>query len=350
MSNFIYQERHKEHSESGIDFSWDKTHSEKIADQVYFNQQYQLLIAKYDNANARILRCSNGEKVTFLPLLIKQVGQESYEAYSAYGYGGFSGELTFTSNDISALNLFLSSEGIIAVFLRHSPYLSNHLLLPNDLSYLNRYTYASELKSESSFENYLRGLPQKLRWSANYAHRKGLNIVFHPLNKCSIETIDSFYLKYAALMTKKATSSYYHFTSEFFQNHQKYLGSSCEFAEIKDIDDHSLGGAFFLLDSSGWIHYHLSAVCKDALKRQGMELLMLSALYRFGAHGYLKLHLGGGHSLDESDGLSRFKSKFAHQKLEYHCSKLICDKSRYISERSRLPLTNPSLFLISDAR
>jgi hypothetical protein len=62
------------------------------------------------------------------------------------------------------------------------------------------------------------------------------------------------------------------------------------------------------------------------------------------------LHLGGGHRLDETDGLSRFKVKFGTERLRFSCTKLVCDEVRYQRERARLPLKQPNLFLISDAR
>lgn len=77
---------------------------------------------------------------------------------------------------------------------------------------------------------------------------------------------------------------------------------------------------------------------------------MLSALHRYGQRGLTALHLGGGHALDESDGLSRFKSKFADRKLEFHCSAIVCNADAYAHERDRLPLAHPLFFLISDAR
>jgi hypothetical protein len=62
------------------------------------------------------------------------------------------------------------------------------------------------------------------------------------------------------------------------------------------------------------------------------------------------MHLGGGHALDESDGLSRFKSKYSTERLDFFCTKLICDVGSYQSERAKIPLKKPAYFLISDAR
>ena len=86
------------------------------------------------------------------------------------------------------------------------------------------------------------------------------------------------------------------------------------------------------------------------MKQQGMELLISAAIFRYGNQGLHALHLGGGHVLDESDGLSRFKAKFTSKRLDFCCTKLVCDESGYLMERERLPLAHPDFFLIADAR
>ena len=317
---------------------------------IYMSERYQSLFAAQDASEARMLLCRAGNQVAWLPLLVRKVGDGIHEAYSAYGYGGLFGELLLTDECMDRLRAFLSDAGIVALFLRHSPFLANQSLVPNHLTRLNRITYAATLQDKSTFTDYLAGMPQKLRWSANYAMRAGLTVAFHPIAEFKHDKILAFYRHYTTLMAAKGTSDYYRFSESFFLEHARLLGKDCELAEVTDNEGQLLAGAFFLLDRSGWAHYHLSAACKKSMKLQGMELLMLSALHRYGQRGFSALHLGGGHALDESDGLSRFKSKFADRKLEFHCSGVVCDLDAYARERNRLPLAHPSFFLISDAR
>lgn len=317
---------------------------------IYMNERYQSLLAAQDGSEARLLTCRAGNQVAWVPLLVREVGDGSREAYSAYGYGGIFGGLSLTDEAIDGLRAYLADVGIVALFLRHSPFLANQSALPDHLTRLNRITYAATLQGEGTFTDYLARVSQKLRWSANYALRAGLTVEFHRLKECSQENILAFYRQYATLMAAKGTSDYYRFSESFFLDHARRLGDDCELAKVTDSEGQFLAGAFFLLDKSGWAHYHLSAASNESMKLQGMELLMLSALHRYGQRGLTALHLGGGHALDESDGLSRFKSKFADRKLEFHCSSVVCDVVSYARERERLPLVHPSLFLISDAR
>ncbi|MBT8568329.1 GNAT family N-acetyltransferase [Polynucleobacter paneuropaeus] len=317
----------------------------------YMGKEYQGLFASYDNAIPRLLLCDVGHKRAYLPILSKRLSENYCEAYSAYGYGGLLGDITMSDTDVNSLKTFMSAEGVSALFIRHSPFLNNQKQWPSNIVELNRQTYATSLQFNDSFEDYLKAIPQKLRWSVNYSRRAGLCVTFYSSTEFPKEHLRSFHELYSELMRQKKAFDYYLFSEDFFLEHAKLLGDNLEFAEIIDPKTGELmAGAFFLLDETGWIHYHLSAATQEAMKLQVMELLMTSALYRYGRSGFKALHLGGGHSLDEGDGLSRFKVKFSDQKLSFCCTKLICDELTYEVERARLPLRNPNLFLISDAR
>ena len=332
------------------EFTW-ASEIEGIAAHVYMGHAYQSMLARYDGSAARLLKCRAHDATSYLPLLISDLGDGCKEAYSAYGYGGLVGNLMLHEPEVELLRRFLASESILALFIRHSPFLSNQDQWPSGLTELNRYTYSTMLQPSDSLDSYLKGIPQKLRWSVNYARRAGLRVNFHSLADCSTERIAAFYQLYSGLMNQKQTSAYYLFSEDFFIRHGCALGACCELADIRDEENGNLlAAALFLLDETGWAHYHLSAATPRAMKLQGMELLMVSALQRYGSSGYRNMHLGGGHTLDESDGLSRFKSKFATERLDFWCTKLVCDDSRYQSARTKMPLKNPAYFLITDAR
>jgi serine/alanine adding enzyme len=335
---------------AAIEFAWIPAEAE-VDRHVYMGRAYLTLLATHDGSEARLLKCTAHGQSAYLPMLVRDVGCGQKEAYSAYGYGGLLGELDLSDADVEALRGFLSEESILAFFVRHSPFLGNQRQWPDSLVELNRRTYAAELRRSDHFDAYLKTVPQKLRWSVNYARRAGLQVSFQPLSQCPPERIQSFYRLYVGLMQQKQTLGYYLFSEEFFLEHARLLGAQCELAEIVDPESGELiAGAFFLLDSSGWAHYHLSAATATAMKLQGMELLLASAIHRYGNMGLRALHLGGGHALDESDGLSRFKAKFADRKPDFSCTKLICNEAGYQAERARLPLKHPNFFLISDAR
>ena len=335
---------------SQMQFTWE-TGLDSANVPVYMGRAYQNLLADYDHTEARTLTCTAGGQTSHLPMLVRDLGNGQKEAYSAYGYGGLLGELSLSNSDVQALKAFLAETSILALFLRHTPFITNQNAWPSDLSTLSRRTYATSLQPHEHFDNYLAGLPQKLRWSVNHAQRAGLQVSFHDLSMCLDSKIQAFYSLYAGLMQQKSTANYYLFSEAFFFEHARYLGARCELAEIVNNETGELmAGAFFLTDGTGWAHYHLSAATRELMKQQGMELLISSAIFRYGNDGYRALHLGGGHALDESDGLSRFKAKFASNRFDFCCTKLVCDEVGYLMERERLPLAHPDFFLITDAR
>lgn len=333
-----------------IEFSW-AAKIEGVAAHVYMGNAYQSMLAENDHCKSRLLKCLKHGEAAYLPMLVKDLGDGCKEAYSAYGYGGLVGEMILTDADVEDMRKYLSAESILALFIRHSPFLTNQNQWPTSLTEINRYTYAATLRPSDSFDTYLKGIPQKLRWSVNYARRAGLQVTFRPLSECPIDRIRTFYQLYSELMHRKQTTGYYLFSEDFFIKHGCALNSDCELAEIVDAKNGNLlAGVFFLLDETGWVHYHLSAATTSVMKLQGMELLMASALQRYGNCGYRNMHLGGGHALDESDGLSRFKSKFSAERLDFCCTKLVCNKAVYEIQRALMPLNHANLFLVSDAR
>lgn len=333
-----------------IVFAWREPGVDDVP-TVYLAGAYQQLFADHDGGRARVLHCSRAGRSALLPLLVREIGPGVHEAYSAYGYGGLAGDLSLSPHDLERLRGFLAAAGIVCVFVRHAPFLGNQARWPSEFVELNRRTYAALLPSESSFEAYLDGLPQKLRWSVRFALRGGMRVDFTPLDVCPAPRLDAFYRLYAGLMCGKKTGEYYLFSAQFFRAHAQRLGGACELAEITDpATGEPVAAALFLLDARDWTHYHLSAASPAGMKAQAMELLLAAACHRYGSRGYRRLHLGGGHALDETDGLSRFKRKFAHERLDFACSRLVCDGAAYARERERLPLAHPSFFLVGDAR
>jgi|TARA_B110000879_G_scaffold169154_1_gene218999 hypothetical protein len=319
----------------------------------YFNDAYQDLFSRYDGATRGHVRIEKEGKVFFLPFLRSKIGEDAYEIYSAYGYGGFWPKVDLNFDETIELLDALKFNKIICAFLRHSPFLANHSALLPEYIELNRYTYIRDLRADEDLLDFCAEANQKVRWSVKYALRNGLEVRFTPLCECSHAQIENFYNIYSALMLEKGDANYYLFSEEIFLQHSN--GLSGELAELIMMDETGneelYAASFFLTDNlESNVHYHLSASVHAAKKLQGMELLMAEAIVRYGAQGFAKLHLGGGHRLDEEDGLSRFKKKFSSGKIPFYCSKLISDSTRYLEERDRIPVVNKNYFLITDAR
>lgn len=334
----------------------DQVDPTMLPSSVYASAAYLELFAANEEKDLRyVVGHSPMRGPIVLPIGMTQIGDGVFEACSVYGYGGIMtrdpDHAPFGDGFCRELRQFLARCGIASIFLRHSPFLANAELLPDDWKELNRKTYVVNLNPHDDLDAFCSKADQKLRWSVRYALRNGLRCGFSSHPGWNGVELSGFYSIYRELMLKKETNPFYLFSREFFKRHGESFGGDCELAiVVGGPDDEVLAGAFFLKDLSGYVHYHLSASSEGAMKLQAMELLMGSAIVRYGRQGLHTMHLGGGHSVDGSDGLSRFKKKFATTEKEFHISRIVCDKDAYERERARLPLAKPTFFNISEAR
>jgi len=319
---------------------------------IYSEPAYLEMFAEVSGATVQRLEGRHEGKRFSLPLLVRELEGGAREAFSAYGYGGISSEGSpLGPIDSEAVQRFLEKEGILDAFIRHSPFLENQAWWPESRREFNRTCYVRDLREGMDLDAFALAVEQKLRWSINYARKAGLVVSFVPADRWESGDVSAFHGIYSELMMAKETDPSYLFPESFFQGHRRFE-SRCELALIRsDASGDILAAAFFLLDpGTGWVHYHLSASQRDRLRYQPMELMLAAASVHYGNRGFHSFHLGGGHSPDGQDGLSRFKRKFATHERPFFVSKLVCDPDGYESARTRLPLARPGLFLISDAR
>lgn len=334
-----------------LSFSWTTIPQLRGA-CIYQRQAYQALMAKKLGASVQYLQLSdvNGG-VSYLPLLVRRVFARTSEAFSAHGYGGLFGDnVLLRQCDIKQLSLFLAEAGICCLFVRHAPFLANQRYWPESTLTLNRITHQVDLRLNASIQEYLQTLPQKLRASINHAIRSQLR--FEKTNSITLEAdLATFHSLYSERMRLLNAESFYRFDRSFFHEQSKQLANSCVLMTVRSEPlGEMVAGAVFLIDfEHSHVHYHLSAATVEGMRHQAMEFLLGMAIYEFGREGFKLMHLGGGHTLEETDGLSRFKYKFSNKRLGFYISKLICDPATYHGLREEIPLKHPSLFLLGDA-
>jgi len=148
-------------------------------------------------------------------------------------------------------------------------------------------------------------------------------------------------------MRSRNAKDYYYFSKEFFLNHFETLKDNCDLYLVKK-DDEVIVESSFLKDMR-FVHYHFSAANIDYSKFRPMDFLLLKAIFDYGNEGKQFMHLGGGLSLDATDGLSKFKRKFSDIKKRFYISRIIADKENYNSLRNFYGVQQNRLFLITDS-
>ena len=321
---------------------------------VYLDETYQDLFSRYDKCEYRYLKLiDKSGGAIFLPLLLNSPTEGYFEGYSAYGYGGFYSS-DYANEDMeqilsanwNQLANFMCREKIYSIFLRHSPFLDNHGVVNPQYNHFNRITYSRNLKPYDSWGAFTTSLPQKLRWSVNYALKHGYTVEFE---NNSEKSLIEFYSMYAELMNAKNASEYYLFSYDFIKQHFHCLGARIELGVVKQEKTNQIvAAALFLLDNE-MAHYHLSAGKTENRKFQTMQLLLASAIYRYGNNNKKLLNLGGGHTKEGTDGLSQFKKKFSDAERPFIISKIVFDKDKYRMVRQDNDIEDSSMFLIRDA-
>ena len=329
---------------------------ENIKIPIYFEKNYLEIMAYNDKAEYKILKIilKNNSEI-YLPFLLKKISNNIYEAYSAYGYGGFYSNNSKSmklelKNNWTEFENFMRNDNIIDLFLRNSPFLANYDFVPEKFNEFNRTTFIRKLKPYNNLKEFTKNVKQKLRWSINYAVKNGLKIEFRRYGDLEKNELLGFYQIYTKVMNYRGADDYYFFKLKFFENHFYLLKNNCELALIMEKGNNKIiGGSIFLLDDLGLVHYHFSGFNRDYSKYQPMELLLSEAILRYGNLGKNMLHLGGGISIEDNDGLFKFKSKFATNKLNFHISKIIFDQEKYNKLRNKYQVLNSKMFLIKDA-
>lgn len=331
-----------------MNISWSQTLPSVLA-SCYSTPQYLRLFSAYEGSSYRYLTINRDNSLSCLPLLVRQISDQKYEAASPYGYGGFLGSLApFDHDDVCRIQLFLKKSNIVSLFIRHSPFTSNHEILPSSFLELNRHTYVQSLGHNLSDSNHRSA---KVRSSIKRAIQSGYTVSFADANSISTSAIQQFSSVYLDRMECIAASNFYRFPTSFFLQHFRSLPSITYLARVSaSLTGSDVGGAIFLVEpSTGRAHYHLSALTPQAMTDQVIHLLLSASANFFSNRGFRQLFLGGGHSLSQTDGLSRLKQKHSDSVLPFYVSKIICDDTSYFDLRKQNHLTEHPYFLISDA-
>ena len=298
----------------------------------------------------------NGEQVCYLhfsdtvtnlvlPVLKRTITGDFFELTSAYGYGGFYGWGNLNESSINELKLFLKNERIVHLFIRHDPMKQNHRILPQNFTELNRKTYSIKCDKHANDHNVQKFVNSKFRRAIRRANQYQLNFSFDQINGKNSK-YQKFIKQYYNTMVKNNAMEFYFFDNNYFGKIRDLKDTFLYLASVETIDGDLLASAiFFVQTEHEWSHYHLGGSNNSC---HAMELLFSNVAKSLHQLGCPNLHLGGGHTLDGSDGLSRFKRKISDNEHEFFVSKIASDDRLSADLRQNITLERPNYFLISD--
>jgi lipid II:glycine glycyltransferase (peptidoglycan interpeptide bridge formation enzyme) len=202
---------------------------------------------------------------------------------------------------------------IVAEFIRFNPLYSSSLLASVYRLELNRITVCVDL--QDGFESLLAQASAPRQRNYRKALKSGLKFV-------RLTDYQLFTDMYKEAMHRLAAASYYYFSPQHFAALAALPEESRSFVGVEDKTGRLLATGVFLFDEVS-AHYHLGAASDAGRESQPNAFMMLEAAKAAAQAGRLLLHLGGGLSLAEDDGLFRFKAGFSQKQQQFFIARRI---------------------------
>jgi hypothetical protein len=319
----------------GQDFLWLQT-LEKLTHDVYHLPEYLSIEAKRTKTIPQAFLASDGEKIFFLPYLLRKCDDlfasnlssaEVFDVVSPYGYPGIllseaaSCDRDFAASALEMLKTTFKIQGICSAFFRLHPLLSNDF---------------PEIFGDNTFIDTGKTVSVDLTLSQAqiWAHtRKGHQST---INKCKrlgltarmvsyAEYMSEFIDLYEETMDRVVAKQSYYFNRAYFEDLLK-LGDRLHLCIVEAQNQIAAASLFF--ESCGIVQAHLGGTRTEFLKQSPFNLLLHHARLWAKERGNQFLHLGGGVGGAE-DRLFTFKSGFSRQTHSYLTSRLILNKENY---------------------
>lgn len=309
---------------------------QKLHHDIYHLPEYVNLEAKRIKATAEAIVINDGEKVFFLPYLLRQceklvkneTTQEVFDVVSPYGYPGIllSESAAMTPEFLqSAMSEFISKlreRNVCSAFLRMHPILNQGLneIYSSDICKVSGHTVGVDLS-----------LSLEEIWSQTRSdHRKDINRQKRFELIASMVTFEDyfeeFFYCYNQTMERVNAKQLYYFDRDFFASWLYNLKEHIHLGIVK-FDDEVMCACLFT-ECSGIVQSYLSGTKNKFLKQSPDKLLFDYVRFWAKERGNKFLHLGGGYG-GAKDGVYNFKAGFSKQSYTFLTFRLITNVEKY---------------------
>lgn len=231
-------------------------------------------------------------------------GKEYFDTITPYGFNGpvildcdESGRKLFVRKFNEEFQKYCGDTGIIAEYVRFSPWLKNHLDFKEVYNTrYNNYTLGIDLTKDFFMEEF----SSKCRNMVRKSQKSGVVLQYDTTG----ETIDQFHHLYQMMARKNNIDSAYMFSEDYFREIADKCGGRV-FLLNAVYNGTIVSSAMFLISGS-YLHYHFSANHDDYMNLAANNYILYEACRWGKAHGKKNLHLGGAFS----ESLFRFKKSF----------------------------------------
>jgi Acetyltransferase (GNAT) domain len=300
---------------------------------------YLKLEAKRYNAIPEAMMIREGEKVFFLPYLVRDCShildpndreiERIYDVISPYGYPGMivnqAGQNpTFITKCLELIADCWQSRNICAAFIRLHPILNSYL----DNSSSNRKFVFCEQGDVVTCDltKDLRDICQQIRSNHRRKIDKLTRAGFIVKIGSIAEYLDIFIEIYQETMDRVQATDAYYFTRDYFESLSQILGDRIAICVVEI--DGQVVAASLITELSGIIQYHLGGT-RTAFLRQSPATIMFKYIIEWAKQRDNKyLNLGGGLG-GSHDSLYHFKSGFSDEFKPFTTIKTVVDRENY---------------------
>ena len=307
-----------------------------IQHDIYHLPEYNILEAKRTNTIPKAFLATEGDKVFFLPYLMRSCQDivatetETFDVISPYGYPGIllsesaENDSKFANLALDYLQKKLQDRGVCSGFFRLHPILNDNLvsLLPPDTFWDNGTTVSIDLNN--SLEQMWKDTKSNHRNKINRCTKKFA--LKASITKFS-EGIDIFCQLYEETMARVAARDiYYSFDTEYFIAMNAAMKDHLYLCIIES--ENKIASVGLYTECCGIVQAAFGGI-RDTFVKQSPSILEIDYARRWSKErGDKHLHLGGGVGAAE-DSVYKFKAGFSQERHQFLTLRLIIDRDKY---------------------
>lgn len=314
---------------------WSETLEETLSHDFYHLPDYAALEARWIKAVPEAIRIEQGDRLFFLPYLLRQCSplfaespSDVFDVVSPYGYPGVlindaaAQDAEFLNQCMQALLQTFRDRHICSAFVRLHPILNQQFADQYEGEGCSFHSETVSVDLTLPAEEIWRQTRPEHRNKINKCKRAGFQAQVVP-----VETgLKSFMEIYTETMDRVGASQFYYFDDEYFLQLAQALGDRLHICQAELDGQVACAGLF--TECSGIVQYHLGGTRNAFLKQSPMTLLFDFVRSWAKERGNTSFHLGGGVG-GAQDSLMHFKAGFSHQRQRLFLLRLVVDPSIY---------------------
>ncbi|MFZ7121503.1 MAG: GNAT family N-acetyltransferase [Eubacteriaceae bacterium] len=303
-------------------------------EDVYFNYKYAKLCELIEHGKAEKYIFENENGVIYyqyikrlIPVSVDDI--DYYDIITPYGYGGpliircIQGKQAQLINEFNKSFISKCKENrIVSEFIRFHPILKNYMFFKDIYNPIFlRNTVAINLsKKDILMDEFSRSCRNKVR----KGKKSSVNIEFD----FNCNSIDAFYDIYIETMKKNNASNFYFFPLDYFKYAKNHLKDYFFIVNAR-LDSKIIASSIFL-HTDNYLHWHLGGTLPNYYC-YASDNLILYEVAKWGKKTNKKyIHLGGGFTNSEDDGLFIFKKSFTKDTVfDFYIGKRILNQNIY---------------------